>query len=234
MPQGLSLSDCKAALFDVDGTLVDSLRVFVLGLGDAYEHFLGIRPSETELRSLCGIPLHKQLQMFQDTPPTSSRLEQMVDYAISRYDFHHQLESTFPEAIETLITCHRAGLKTALVTSKNQTELKLFLQRFEASDRLHATVCASDVHQPKPHPESAILACQRLNVDPSQALFIGDSIYDIRCAKDAGIQSVAVGYGATDRATLLAEAPELYFDRPEELLEWARASLTQTSWQERN
>lgn len=191
MPEGLTLSSFQAALFDVDGTLVNSLEVFVLGLGDAYERYLGTRPDRTTLLSLCGIPLHRQLSMFQEVPPSPEKLQEMVDYAIERYVVHQAQEHAFEEAVLALKACHRAGIRTALVTSKNAVELKQFLLRFDAADAVDTTVCASDVHQPKPHPESAILACRRLGVEPAQAVLIGDSVFDLRCARDAGVNGRA-------------------------------------------
>lgn len=233
MPQGLSLSNFRAALFDVDGTLVDSMEVFVRGLGDTYEHFLGIRPERAELLSLCGIPLHRQLQLFQDVPPTGEKLAEMVEFAISRYKVHQDMEYVFDESVETLKLCHRTGFQTALVTSKNAVELEHFLQRFSATDAIHTAVCASDVHLPKPNPEAAILACRRLQVEPSQAVMIGDSVFDLRCARAAGVTQIAVGFGASDRSTLLAEDPAAYFETPLELLQWAQQSLLENSCQER-
>ncbi len=233
MPQGLSLSDFRAALFDVDGTLVDSLEVFVRGLGDTYEHFLGTRPERSVLLSLCGIPLRQQLQMFQDAPPSGEKLAEMVDYAISRYKVHQEMEYVFDESVESLRLCHRAGLRTALVTSKNAVELEHFLTRFDAADAIHTAVCASDVHLPKPAPEAAILACERLQVEPSQAVMIGDSVFDLRCARDAGVTPIAVGFGASDRETLLAESPAAYFETPGDLLRWAQQSFLETSCHEK-
>lgn len=220
-------------LFDVDGTLVDSLHVIVGALGDTFEKYAGIRPSDEEITSLIGMPLHKQLLLFQDSPPSEERLSEMIDFTIHRFDANVSEEVTFEESIEALRMCHQARLKIALVTSKNAIELESFLKRFVCADVVETTVCASDVHQPKPNPESALLACARLGVEPSEAVMIGDSVYDIRCALEAGVTPIAVGYGASDRSTLLAESPAAFFERPSDLLEWVRDSLLETSCQER-
>lgn len=234
MPQGFSLSNFKAVLFDVDGTLVDSTRVIVTSLGNTYERFLGTRPADADIRALIGTPLHKQLRLFQSTPPSEDRLREMIAFAIDQFEQSKDLETTFAPSVEVLRACHRAGMKTALVTSKNAVELELFLQRFSGADAINATVCASDVHQPKPDPESAALACRRLDVAPREAVMIGDTVYDVRCARDAGVTPVAVGFGASDHEPLLAESPAAFFPTPEALLEWARESLLETSCQERS
>jgi phosphoglycolate phosphatase-like HAD superfamily hydrolase len=70
-----------------------------------------------------------------------------------------------------------------------------------------------------------LLACERLGVRPSEAFFIGDAVFDIRCAKAAGVYSVAVAYGATSATDLAAEHPDLLIQTPDELLAWAQTSF---------
>jgi pyrophosphatase PpaX len=233
MPHGLSLSSFRAVLFDVDGTLVDSLEMFIRGLGDTYEHFLGKRPSPDDIKALCGIPLSKQMRLFQDSEPSDEQVEAMIDYALGRYTVHEEHEVHFPAAVATLELCHRRGVKTALVTSKNAVELSGFLKRFSGAEFVDFTVCASDVQHPKPAADSALLACRKLGVEPHEAVFIGDSIYDIRCARSAGVASVAVAYGAAHRDVLTSEMPDLLLDTPEELLEWAQSAFLEPSCPER-
>ena len=234
MPARLSLSQFEAVLFDVDGTLVDSLEMIVRGLGDTVEKYFGRRPAPAEIRKLIGMPLRQQFLVFSGEEPSVERLGDMTRYALTRFEEHSKHESLFTAAIETLRLCHQCGMKTAIVTSKNAVELQSFLPRFPGTSHLNATVCASDVHHPKPDPESALLACQRLGVDPSKAVMIGDSVYDMRCARGAGVACVAVAYGAAQRETLLAENPDMLVDTPEGLFEWAESSFLQTPCPERN
>ena len=160
-------------------------------------------------------------------------LQERIDFCISRFELHKDREFNFAPAVEVLQLCKRAGMKTALVTSKSGPELKLFLTRFIGADSVDVTVCASDVLDPKPAPESAFLACEKLGVDPSRAAFIGDSIYDLRCAKDAGAIPIAVAYGSTPAETLRKEDPAALFESPEALLQWAEQSLLTTPCPER-
>ena len=225
MPHGLSLSNFGAVLFDVDGTLVDSAEMFVNGLGDAYEKYATIRPSREQILALMGVPLTEQLKLYQDREPSPDKLQEMIDYAIERYAVYEHHVTPFDAAIETLQLCHEHGIKTALVTSKNATELSGFMKRFSGAAFVDTTVCASDVLHPKPAPDAALLACHRLGVPIEEAVFIGDSVYDMRCARDAGAASVAVAYGAAHQDVLAAEQPDLLLYTPEELLDWARSTL---------
>ena len=233
MPGRLFESNLDAVLFDVDGTLVDSLGMIIRGLGDAYERFDGVRPPDEFIQSMIGMPLRMQLLISRTSPTTEDQLDSMVDFTLNRFDAYVDHESTFDAAVETLRLFHRAGIKTALVTSKDHKELESFLNRFSARDCVDATVCASDVSSPKPDPESARRACELLGVKPENAIMVGDSIYDLRCARGANVSAAAVMYGAGMRPDLLAEAPDLVFDTPEDLFTWASAILTDQQCLER-
>ncbi len=228
MPKGLSLSDFDAVLFDVDGTLVDSMEMIVRGLGDVFERFKGRRPDRGEILALIGLPLRKQLRLYSDVEPTTEQIDEMVAFTLARFDELAEFESTFPAAIEALKLCHKQGLKTALVTSKCGVELSGFMKRFEGAHYVDATVCSTDVNHPKPNPESALLACERLGVSPSRTVMIGDSIYDLRCARGAGVAAIAVAYGAAERDALLAEKPDAMFEAPEDLLAWTQTAFLVT------
>jgi pyrophosphatase PpaX len=226
MPVEVRLSNLRAVLFDVDGTLVDTLKGVVLGLGDTSAEFFGYRPPDEDVLRLIGRPIRDQLEQFAGHALDPRSADRMVNHAIDRIEGHSHLEKPFQPAIEALALCRRSGLKTALVTSKNDRELESFLKRFLGAEHVDTTVCSTDVLSPKPHPECALLACRRLGVEPSEAVFIGDSVYDIRCAHDAGIPAVAVAYGSAPKEHLAAEKPEVLLETPEALLEWVQATLS--------
>lgn len=233
MSRELSLSDYKAVLFDVDGTLVDSMDKIVNGLGDAIERFTGRRPHDSEIKGLIGLPLRVQFTRYSAGSPSEEQLDEMIGYAISRYQFHKHLERVFEPAIEALRLCHTAGLKTALVTSKNAEEMRIFFDDFVGRDYVDAAVCASDVARPKPDPESVFRACELLAVRPEDAILVGDAIFDIQSAKAAGVTAVAVAYGSVPAATLQEENPAMLLQTPEALLEWTRQSLLEPTCPER-
>jgi HAD superfamily hydrolase (TIGR01549 family) len=232
MPKGPSLSHIQAVLFDVDGTLVDSVAPLVIGLQETFARYGSSQPDAEEVRSLIGMPLRRQIEMFCDVRD-EEHLKEIASFTITRFEANSHLESTYKPAIETLTLMHGCGLKTALVTSKNRAEIELFRGRFPAWNSVDGVVCSSDVRHPKPHPESALLACSQLGVEPDRALMIGDSIYDFQCASGAGVAFVGVGYGAAGRQPLVDIGAEPVFDTPEQLLEWANQELAELPCLER-
>ncbi|HWD40789.1 MAG TPA: HAD family hydrolase [Fimbriimonas sp.] len=231
MPRRPSLSAFRAALFDVDGTLVDSLAAIVLGLGDTFETFGGRRPGDSEIRAMIGLPLTKQMGRYGASDDV---VAEMIPHAVERMEHHFHMETLFEPAVECLHVCRRNGIKTALVTSKNTQELAAFMKRFTGGSAVDVVVCSSDVPHPKPAPDSALLACERLGVSPSECVFIGDSVFDLRCGRAAGMASVAVSYGAGNREALLEESPDLLFDSPEDLLAWAQEAFLLSSCPEKS
>lgn len=222
---GLPIDRFRGVLFDVDGTLVDSLAMITAGLGDAFEKYGTHRPSDAEIRATIGMPLTAQMRQHQTHEPTPERLEEMIAYTMERYDANVHLESEFGPAVDALHRCRRGGLRTALVTSKNAQELSSFMKRFAAAPSIDATVCASDVAHPKPAPDPVFLACERLSLAPNEVVMVGDSVYDLRAAKAAGVATVAVLYGSGSEIDLRAERPDWVAETPEALLHWIEQGL---------
>lgn len=222
MFRGVSLDGKRAVLFDVDGTLVDSTETIVNGLGDAYERYAGHRPSADILKSTIGMPLTDQMRLYQLHEPTSDLLQEIIAYTIESYVIHGASTKGFQSSIDALIHFKESGFKVAAVTSRNALELEHLHAGFPFTAHLDAAICSSDVLMPKPNPECAYLACERLGVEPEEAVYIGDSVFDMQCARQAGIATIAVTYGTGLESALAAESPDLIVRSPEELLAWAR------------
>ena len=228
MRASASTEPVKAILFDIDGTLVNGLSMIVAGLGDTFEKYGTHRPEESEILSLIGIPLSEQMHRFGCNPKDEVEKEEMIQFTIERYLVNIHLETEYTEAIQGLKLASESNIKIALVTSRNTQELKNLKHSFSAWDSVDTAICASDVKEPKPHKESALLALSHLDVAPEDAVFIGDSIFDLKCAKSAGIRCGAVLYGAGRKDDLLAEAPDLIFTTPLDLLEWVQNIVEQS------
>ncbi|MCE9558284.1 MAG: HAD hydrolase-like protein [Armatimonadetes bacterium] len=217
-PQDL-FSDCRAVLFDVDGTLVDTLEMVITGLGDSYEHFLGTRPATEALAGMMGVPLREQMLFWGLDQRTEETVEDRIDYTIERYMVHRHTQKVYEPTLEAFLLCRERGIKTALVTSRNTREVHELLIDFPVFKQAESFVCSSDVEKPKPAADSALLACRRLFVQPEHAIFLGDSIYDMGCGRAAGMPTIAVTYGAGKRDALIESNPDLMIETPEQLLE---------------
>ena len=223
----------EAILFDVDGTLSDSLPTIIRGLQETHERFDGISPSDADLAGRIGLALRDQVVWYRESAPSSDEMNEMISFALERFAHYGHLSTEFDDAVAALVELSKSGHKIALVTSKEAADVAEFLKRFSAPDAVDVIVCASDVTHPKPHPEPAIRACNLLGVQPQRSLMIGDSVFDLKCARAAGAATAAVFYGAGLRQDLLAERPDFVFDTPRDLLDWSRSAAIDPTCLER-
>ncbi|MCS7065796.1 MAG: HAD-IA family hydrolase [Fimbriimonadales bacterium] len=216
------ISAVRAILFDIDGTLIDTVELITQALNYTYRKHLGIELPKEELRRLIGLPLKAQMHYLDE------RVEQPVDHEameadeMDYYERHRHLERVLPEGVEAVREAHRRGYRTALVTSKNRMELKSVLPRLNLNPAVDAIISADDSPRPKPAPDPVLTALQRLQVPPEEAVFIGDTVFDIACGRAAGVQVGAVGWGAHLPEDLQAAQPDYYFETPADLLNWIR------------
>ncbi len=201
-----------ALLWDIDGTLIDTTDLVISGLDHVYRKFVGKTLPYDEIRALVGIPLVKQLQIYGDFATIGTTQEEMEREFIRFWEERKDQEKVLTIVTDTLIRGFQAGIKTGLVTSKNLSEIANTLPRLGIADYLDCVISADDVRNPKPDPEGILLALRRMGVKPEDAIFIGDSIYDMRAGRDAGVRRCAVTWGAASKQYLLAEAPDIICD----------------------
>jgi len=207
----------KALLWDIDGTLIDTTRLIVSALDHVYRTFTGRTLPPDEIRAIIGIPLREQVAILGPPESFGNTVAAMEGEFIRYYEANRHLETVIVEAVNTLIAGKRAGFLTALVTSKNDEEISNTLPRLGIAEFVDTIVSADQVRNPKPDPEGVLLALEHIGARADDALFIGDTVHDMRAAKAAGVRRCAVTWGAAPREMLLAEEPERVCECPSEL-----------------
>ena len=206
----------RIVLFDLDGTLIDSGPIILASMQYAVRTVLGreIPPDELGL-SIGGQGIVAQMQAI-DAEHAEALLE---TYKVHNDGLHESLEA-FDELLSLLPGLAKQGRKLGIVTAKRHRTVGLALDRFPALAAAFDVVIAhEDTERHKPDPDPVLLAVERLGGQPDEAVYIGDSPFDIGAAKAAGVFAVAVGWGGihTDER-LLAEKPDALVRTPEELL----------------
>lgn len=212
----------KAVLFDVDGTLIDTVSMIIQTMSEMYRRYIGVEIPPEDIRSIIGLPLDVQVRCFEDRTDRRPDYEEMKRFQIELYEQHKHLEHPVPEALESVRVCAAKGISTALVTSKDAEELAFALPRMGLDGALHATVTATDCVRTKPHPEPVVRALEKLGVEASAAVFIGDTDYDIQSGHAAGCSAGAVLWGAQSEQRLRQAGPDMLFGEPRDLLAWCR------------
>jgi pyrophosphatase PpaX len=206
----------QTVLFDLDGTLIDSIRLIL----DSYHHTLaahGLPPRTDDdwLRGV-GTPLRVQFAEWHDD---LSKLEAMIaTYREYNLAHHDRMVTVYPGIVAAVEGIRTAGRQTGLVTSKNrQGALRgLALVRLEAM--MDVLVCADEVTNPKPHPEPVEKAVALLGADPRTTVYVGDSIHDMVSGRAAGVRTAAALWGPFGRAHLEDAAPDYWLATPADLL----------------
>jgi pyrophosphatase PpaX len=186
-------------LFDLDGTLLDTNELII----ESFLHALQVHKLEAVSREdiigQMGKPLREQIALFSKRTNVDDIVGTYREFNIRKHD---EMVLMFPHVKETLTALHAQGLKLGVVTSKVRFTVGRGLQLFGLEPFLSTIVTSDDVSMPKPHPESVLLALNRLNAKPENTLMVGDSQYDLLAAHDAGVRSAGVAWSLQGAAVL--------------------------------
>jgi HAD superfamily hydrolase (TIGR01549 family) len=181
----------NCVIFDVDGTLIDTEIAVLSSLQRVVNESLNIKLSLEELSFALGIPGEVALNILGIKNVT------MANIKWNEYmkDFSHHVK-VFEDIEETLIKLNALGILTGIVTSKTKEELKNDFIPFGLELYLKIIVCADDTDNHKPHPEPILKLIDIIGVCPSRTIYIGDTIYDMKCANAAGVDFALALWGA--------------------------------------
>ncbi len=195
-----------AILFDLDGTLVDTVPFILEAVRHAFEGH-GRCPTDAEWIAGIGTPLRTQLAGFAPRPEEVELLFQR--YRTYWLAHHDDRTRAFPGALEIVRELSAAGHPIAVVTAKNEQGALRTLAHTGLLPYVTAIVGADSCANAKPHPEPVLLALSRLGRSASEALMLGDSPHDLAAARAAGAVSVAALWGACRRDVLAPHADHL-------------------------
>ncbi|HEX7335916.1 MAG TPA: HAD-IA family hydrolase [Gemmatimonadales bacterium] len=207
----------RTVLFDLDGTLIDSIRLIL----DSYHHTLSQHqlPARTDDDWLKGIgtPLHVQFAEWQQHP---ERLQAMIaTYREYNLKHHDRMVTVYPGVIDAVRELKAAGLATGLVTSKNRQGAIRGLRLVGLEALMDVLVCADEVTNPKPHPEPVEKAVALLGAEPATTVYVGDSVHDMHSGRAAGVKTAAALWGPFGRSHLEGARPDYWLETPGKLVE---------------
>ena len=205
----------ETVLFDLDGTVVDSGAIILASMRYATREVLGRDYSDEELMQTVGGP-GLEAQMHALAP---DQVDRLVDvYRAHNEPLHDELEACAGME-EVLVRLHEEGRRLGIVTAKRRSTVELAFARVPLGHLFETIVGGDETERHKPDPEPLLLGAERLGADPAVTAYVGDSPFDIRAAKAAGMFAVAVTWGRIHgRARLEAEQPDAIVDTAEELL----------------
>ena len=210
-------------LFDLDGTLIDSLELIRRSLVHTLaSHGL---PALTRAEWLDGLgtPLVAQFRRYTDDP---RQLDALVrTYRTWNLAHHDALVRPYDGVRAALESLKDSGGRLGVVTSKQRASARRGLERCGLADLFEVLVGADDVDQGKPAPDPVLLALERLGARAERAIYVGDAPHDITAGRAAGTRTAAVLWGSLSRAELEPHQPDSWIDQPPDLCELGRPAL---------
>lgn len=207
-----------AVLFDLDGTLADTIGLILSCYRHTMRTHLGEAPPDEQWIGGMGTPLRTQLAAFARSP---DEIDAMVHtYVALQRQIHDEMVRAFPGVPELLAALEAAGVPMALVTSRRGEMTRRTLSHCGIARHFDVVITPDEVARAKPDPEPVLLALERLgSPPPERVLFVGDSPHDVQSGRAAGVRTVAALWGPFSRTTLEAEGPDYLIESPLQLLE---------------
>jgi HAD superfamily hydrolase (TIGR01509 family) len=189
-----------AILFDIDGTLVDSNYLHVAAWSRAFDE-VGAEVDSWRIHRAIGMDSDKLLDALAPMLSERERDDAQRHHASAYADMSGELRA-FTGARELLRALSDRGTRVVLATSAPEDELARLRELLDLEDAIDAVTSSGDVETAKPAPGIVQVALDRAGVAPADALFVGDTVWDVEAAGKAGVRCVGVLSGGVSRAEL--------------------------------
>lgn len=209
----------KAVIFDIDGTLVDSVDLHARAWQETFSHFGKEIPFE-QVRHQIGKGGDQLMPVFFSKEELNNSGEEMEKYRseLFKRDYLPRVRA-FPRVRELFLRIKENGVRLALASSAKEEELKAYKKIADIEDLVEEETSADDADKSKPHPDIFEAALERLgDMEPHHALVVGDTPYDAEAAGKIELRTIGVLCGGFPEAELRAAGCIQIFQDPADLL----------------
>ena len=210
----------KGILFDLDGTLVDTLDDLTDSMNAALAQLSRPERSPNQCREMIGHGLNKFSERAlgdEYIQLAGELLTRMVDY----YKDHCLLKTTvYPGMKDVIATLSKRGVRLAVLTNKNQAPAEVMTGHYFGDDTFDPIVGAADGRKVKPDPQITLDILERWGLSADEVLFVGDSEADVQTAINAGIRCLACEWGFRSKEQLIEAGAEILIQQPWQILEY--------------
>ena len=203
-----------AILFDLDGTLIDTIELILSSARHAFEEW-PVRPTDEEWVRGIGTPLVQQLRAYAANDDQLALL--LARYRRYQNEHHDRLTRCYDDVPDVISALADRGHQMAVVTSKASPIAHQSLAFVGLDHFFPVVVGYDDTARHKPDPEPVRVALSRLGVSSDDAVFVGDSPHDILAGNGADVMTIAALWGPFDRETLADARPDHFIECMAEL-----------------
>jgi len=203
----------STAVFDLDGTLADTIHLIVESYQHAFRTILGREEDPDVIRSWIGRPL---VGAFRDHSPEHAD-ELYATYLRWNADNTERLIRGYDGVREVLGDLRAAGVHVGVATSKRRESAEQAMDILGLSEHIQVLVAMEDTERHKPDPTPLLLALDRMGRGSNNAVYVGDAVVDVLAGKAAGMDTVAVTWGAGQPDALHGVRPSAVVTTADEL-----------------
>lgn len=209
----------KAVIFDIDGTLVDSVDLHAQAWQEAFKHF-GREIPYDDVRYQIGKGGDQLMPVFFSEEELARFGAEMEEYRSALYKREYLSHvRAFPQTRELFERIKRDGKRIVLASSAKKDELSAYKQIARIADLVEDETSADDADKSKPHPDIFAAALEQLgNIAPDEAIVIGDTPYDAEAAGKINLRTIGMLCGGFPAADLRAAGAIELYDDPADLL----------------
>jgi pyrophosphatase PpaX len=189
-------------LFDLDGTVIDTGAIILASMRHAAETVVGGDYTDEQLMAAVGGPgLEAQMEALDP-----ARVEELVRVYRAHNEPLHDTIAVCEGMDVVLDELKDRGHRLGIVTAKRRATVDLAFDRIPIQHLFETVVGGDETTEHKPHPAPLLLALERMNAQPPQAAYVGDSPFDMQAAKAAGLYAIGVAWGGIHTADKLSDA----------------------------
>jgi pyrophosphatase PpaX len=205
----------KTVVFDLDGTLGDTLPLIYRAFNAALEPEYGRTLGEAEIRQLFGPPDNLILRRLIPGPAGDAAVRRYLDVYLRD---HAELARAFDGIKDLVLRAKTAGYRIGVVTGKSRETALYSLEAFGLLDAFSTIYGGDDVERQKPDPEAVVKILHDLGHQPGDlGFFVGDSAADVIAGRAAGLRTIGVTWGSPDHDELFASNPDIVVNTMSEL-----------------
>lgn len=209
----------KLVIFDLDGTLLDTLPDLAYNVNKMLEHFMLPTVTTEDVRRYIGNGARKLVERSVGGIKDEKLFEEYFSYYNKLYDASKSSKTKFFDGIpKVLREFKRRGYKLAICTNKPQTPTENVYEQFFKEFEFDMVVGLSDKVVRKPDPSATLDIINKLGVQKENVYFVGDGETDVMTAKNAGVKSVAVLWGYRDKQELQDAGANIFALKPLDLI----------------
>ncbi|MGY1785816.1 HAD family hydrolase [Geodermatophilus sp. SYSU D00698] len=210
-------------LFDVDGTLLDTNYLQVLAWWQAFRDTGHPEVSMADCHRAIGIASEELVTHLLGDDADDA--DEVSDAKTRRYEPLRELVTAFPRVDELLAACRERELAVVLATSGKDSDLEWMVPAIGGDDVVDGATSSADVEAAKPAPDLLQTAVDQHGLDAARTVVVGDTVWDVRSARDAGLPCIALTCGGISRAELEDAGADEVYDDPADLLDHLDDSL---------